>query len=307
MSNVALTPKPGAVALQGSQTSPAKVWKGFVQGSLGAAVGASASHPLDLIKVRMQLHTDGSKLSVAQLGLQILRQEGAKGLFRGVDASAARQIVYSGTRFGVYDVLKGLVATDSQPLSLPQKVACAAASGAIGAFAGNPADLALVRMQADGKLPEAQRRGYRSIFDAIFKIAGSEGIVSMWKTGVLPNMNRAAIITVGHLAAYDQSKEFLQKNGASDSIQTHLTASFMAAFIASVISNPVDVTKTRLMTQQAGSSLYKGMSDCFAATVRSEGPLALYKGFGATFARQCPYVVVTWLTIEQLKKLMNNW
>ena len=31
-----------------------------------------------------------------------------------------------------------------------------------------------------------------------------------------------------------------------------------------------------------------------------EGPLALYKGFAATFARQCPYVVITWLTVERL-------
>lgn len=34
--------------------------------------------------------------------------------------------------------------------------------------------------------------------------------------------------------------------------------------------------------------------------VRQEGPLALYKGFAATFARQCPYVVITWLTVERL-------
>jgi len=76
----------------------------------------------------------------------------------------------------------------------------------------------------------------------------------------------------------------------------------MAAFIASVLSNPIDVVKTRLMTQRGGE--YSGMSNCLIKIVAKEGPLSLYKGFGATFSRQCPYVVVTWLTVEQLKAAM---
>ena len=34
-------------------------------------------------------------------------------------------------------------------------------AGATGAFAGNPGDLAMVRMQADGKLPPEQREELR--------------------------------------------------------------------------------------------------------------------------------------------------
>ena len=36
-------------------------------------------------------------------------------------------------------------------------------AGALGSFVGNPADLALLRMQADGSLPLEQRRHYRYI------------------------------------------------------------------------------------------------------------------------------------------------
>ncbi|CAK0820251.1 unnamed protein product [Prorocentrum cordatum] len=109
----------------------------------------------------------------------------------------------------MYDVLKNAAGGETQQLGMLTKVVCAATSGAIGAFAGNPGDLAMVRMQADGKLPLDQRRNYRNFFDAISRIARTEGVPSMWKTGVVPNMNRAAIITVGQLAAYDQCKEGL--------------------------------------------------------------------------------------------------
>lgn len=270
-----------------------QIWKGFVQGSIGAMVGGAAAHPLDLIKVRLQLQgqggAQGAKLGMMQMGASIFRSQGPLGLLKGVDASMARQLVYSGTRFGMYDLFKGLAGEKDGPLSMLTKVVCAAGAGAIGAFAGNPGDLAMVRMQADGKLPVEERRGYKNIFDAVAKIARTEGVPSMWRTGVIPNMNRATIITVGQLAAYDQCKELLISYGATEGIPTHFSASFMAAFIASVLSNPVDVAKTRLMNQKgkAGEVMYKGTIDCVSSIVRSEGPLALYKGFGATFARQC--------------------
>lgn len=284
-----------------------KIWKGFVQGSVGAAIGGCCAHPLDLIKVRMQLQTEIPKKNMVQMGASVFRSEGIFGLFKGVDASAARQLVYSGVRFGMYDVLKTAAGEETAPLSMGMKVLCAGSAGAIGSFCGNPGDLAMVRMQADGKLPLAERRGYRNIIDAVSKIAKSEGVLSMWRTGVIPNMNRATIITIGQLAAYDQCKELLQKNvGMKEGIPMHFTASFMAAFIASVMSNPVDVAKTRLMNQ-SGEIVYTGTVNCLTTMMKKEGPLSWYKGFGATFARQCPYVVITWLTVEQLKKVMKDW
>jgi len=291
-------------AKEGQKKAPPPMWKGFVQGSLGAAVGGCCAHPLDLIKVRMQIQ-QGAKLNMLQMGTNILRTEGPTGFLKGIDASAARQLVYSGTRFGMYDVLKKLAGEDQGPLNVFSKAACAAAAGAIGAFVGNPGDLAMVRMQADGKLPVAERRGYKNFFDAFTKIAKSEGLPSMWRTGVVPNMNRATIVTVGQLAAYDQCKQLLLDFGMKDSIPTHFSASLMAAFIASAMSNPVDVAKTRLMNQK--EQLYTGTVNTMTTMIRQEGPLSLYKGFAATFARQCPYVIVTWMTVEQLKVIMKDW
>jgi solute carrier family 25 oxoglutarate transporter 11 len=276
---------------------------------LGAAFGGACAHPLDLIKVRMQLQTETPKLNMVQMGGRIFSTEGFFGLLKGVDASIARQLVYSGTRFGMYDFLKGVAGEETAPLGMATKVLCAGSAGAIGAFAGNPGDLAMVRMQADGKLPEAERRGYKNIFDAVGKIARTEGVLSMWRTGVVPNMNRAVIITVGQLAFYDQCKELLlNQGGMKEGVPTHFSASFMAAFIASAMSNPVDVAKTRLMNQKGeGPPIYTGTVQTMATIAKNEGPLALYKGFAATFARQCPYVVITWISVEQMKKIMKDW
>ena len=44
-------------------------------------------------------------------------------------------------------------------------------AGALGAFCGTPADVALIRMCVDNRLPEAERRNYRSVLDAWARIA----------------------------------------------------------------------------------------------------------------------------------------
>ncbi len=93
----------------------------------------------------------------------------------------------------------------------------------------------------------------------------------------------------------------------ADGVRTHIMASIIAAFVSSVLSEPLDVAKTRMMNsathpEQTGVPYYSSTFDCIRKTVQSEGFGALYKGLTPTFARQCPYVVVTWLTAEQIKK-----
>lgn len=43
-------------------------------------------------------------------------------------------------------------------------------AGGLAALISNPIEVSLVRMQADGRLPVAQQRGYSSVFNALFRI-----------------------------------------------------------------------------------------------------------------------------------------
>jgi len=269
--------------------------------------GATCSHPLDLIKVRMQLQGEvasvlrpsnqsATSLGMTRMAAHITSSDGVSGLFRGV--------------IGIYDVLKSKVSTflgrphNNQSLPLIAKVGTAMTAGGIGAFLANPGDVAMVRMQADGKRQVQDRRNYRNVLDAIRRIASEEGVTTLWR-GSGPTVNRAMIVTVGHLAAYDEVKQRLLRSGHfKDTIPTHFVSSFSAAFVASVLSHPVDVAKTRLMNMSKAE--YAGMTDCLLKTIRHEGPLALYKGFVPTLVRQMPYVIITWITIEQLKSMFNH-
>lgn len=245
------------------------------------------------------------------VGIKIIQTEGVAALFSGVSATMLRQTLYSTTRMGLYDVLKQKwTDKDSNSMPLGRKIAAGLLAGGIGAAVGNPADVAMVRMQADGRLPLAQRRNYKSVIDAITQMARQEGVTSLWRGSSL-TVNRAMIVTASQLASYDQIKEMILEKGVMrDGLGTHVTASFAAGFVASVASNPVDVIKTRVMNMQVEAGRdppYKGALDCALKTVRAEGPMALYKGFIPTISRQGPFTVVLFVTLEQVRKLLKDF
>lgn len=121
-------------------------------GGLASAGAACCTHPLDLIKVTLQ--TQQGKLSVIQLTAKVIRDQGIFALYNGLSASVLRQMTYSMTRFGIYEVGKPYINTDT----FMGKIALAGLAGTAGGIVGTPADMVNVRMQNDVKLPADQRR-----------------------------------------------------------------------------------------------------------------------------------------------------
>jgi len=188
-------------------------------------------------------------------------------------------------------------------LSLWKKLVAGMASGAIGAAVGSPADLTMVRMQADGRLPPDQRRNYKNVFDGLFRTVKEEGVLNLWR-GCTPTVYRAMLVTAGQVSCYDQIKQTLLSTGYFENgIITHFTASLAAGFIATVMTSPVDVIKTRIMNMKPlpdHSLPYSGVADCFIKTYKTEGIVGFYKGFFPNFARLGPQTVLTFMFYEQL-------
>ncbi|XP_022844244.1 mitochondrial uncoupling protein 5-like [Olea europaea var. sylvestris] len=324
-------------------------FKGFFEGGIASIVAGCSTHPLDLIKVRMQLqgeapappqaafqtlrpalafHTTTGhvhphmghislppppppRVGLVSVGMKIIQQDGVAALFSGVSATVLRQSLYSTTRMGLYEILKQKwTDPNSKNMPLMKKISAGLIAGGVGAAVGNPADVAMVRMQADGRLPLAQRRNYKSVLDAISQMAKNEGVASLWRGSSL-TVNRAMLVTASQLASYDQFKEIILEKGLmKDGLGTHITASFAAGFVAAVASNPVDVIKTRVMNMKVEPGMvppYSGAIDCAMKTIRAEGPTSLYKGFIPTISRQGPFTVVLFVTLEQVRKLLKEF
>ena len=112
---------------------------------------------------------------------------------------------------------------------------------------GNPCDLALVRMQADSTLPEAERRNYKNVSNAMTRIVAEEGITALWR-GAVPTMTRAVALNMAMLVTFDTAKDFAKAAmGPNTSpMAIDFGSSMIAAVATAVGSLPFDNIKTKM-------------------------------------------------------------
>ncbi|XP_046453563.1 mitochondrial dicarboxylate carrier-like [Daphnia pulex] len=268
-------------------------------GGLASSGAAIVTHPLDLIKVHLQTQQDG-KVKAVRLAISIVKQQGITALYSGLTASLLRQLTYSTARFGIYEASKQYVGgAKADNIPFYQKALIAGMSGAVGGFVGTPGDMINVRMQNDIKVPEAQRRNYKHAIDGVFRVFREEGFRRLF-SGASTATGRAVLMTIGQLSFYDQIKIMLLKSGHfDDNLITHFSASLAAGAIATTMTQPLDVLKTRAMNAKPGE--FKNMMHLVTYTAKL-GPLGFYKGYVPAFIRLAPQTILTFVFLEQLRK-----
>jgi len=271
----------------------------FINGGLSGMVATTVIQPVDMIKVRIQLAGEGKaggpKATPLSVTREILASGKALDLYTGLSAGLLRQAVYTTARIGIFDTLMGNLAarakSKGQSVGFTERATAGLTAGGLAAMIGNPADLALIRMQSDGLKPVAERKNYKSVIDALSSIAKSEGVGALW-AGAAPTVVRAMALNFGQLAFFSEAKAQLKtRTNWSSNVQT-LSASAVAGFFASFFSLPFDFVKTRLQKQSKGPDgklPYKGMVDCFAKVAKQEGILRFYRGFGTYYVRIAPH------------------
>ncbi|KAF2222187.1 mitochondrial dicarboxylate carrier [Elsinoe ampelina] len=255
------------------------------------------------------------RLGAVGTAIDVVKKDSVPGLYRGLTAGLARQLLYGTTRFAVYDMLKARLQhqhdtpghTSPTSPSMLALVAAASFSGFLGGIVGNPADLANVRMQNDSTLPPDQRRNYRNVFSAWTSMAREPGgFPKNSMRGVWANSTRAAIMTASQLAAYDGFKSVLSSpNGffklSPDSSVTHLTASTLAGLVATTLCSPVDVLKTQIMKARADE--VKSVGELMRTNFAESGPRWMFRGWVPSFTRLGPQTVATMMILEQHRRV----
>ncbi|KAJ2510403.1 hypothetical protein GGI11_005500 [Coemansia sp. RSA 2049] len=288
----------------------------FYFGGFAACAANFFTHPLDLLKVRLQT-VKGAAASASgrsggllgQVVRTIYAEQGVLGFYNGISAAVLRQMTYSMARFATYETLKTQLASEDGTLPFYRMAAAGVVAGAVGGVCGTPADIVLVRLQNDGALAVEKRRNYRNAFDGLIRIARDEGAGGLFK-GVAPNVSRAMLMTGSQLCSYDAFKQLLLASPYfSDGLALHFSASFLAGFVATTISSPFDVVKTRIMNAgpAAGAAVAggprRGLLQAMATIAREEGPLALYKGWTPAFVRMAPQTILTFIFLEQFRNV----
>lgn len=307
----------------------------LIAGVFGGLTSTLVLHPLDLLKIRFAV-SDGqsslkrSYLSITNAFSTIVKEEGYKGLYKGV----APNCMGAGAAWGLYflfynSIKKNMLELKSNqnqpnPLGPIHYMTAAACAGALTTAITNPIWVVKTRLclqygrptssitneplngntvDKNGKLhslPETKR--YSGSWDALKKVYKYEGLSGLYK-GFVPGL-----LGVSHgaiqLAAYEEMKKlYISKyNLPSDhnlGTLQYLSCAASSKLIAASVTYPYQVVRARLQDQYVN---YNGVIDVVKKTWRYESYLGFYKGFSAYILHVTPNIIIVFFIYETVTK-----
>ncbi|XP_072766657.1 mitochondrial 2-oxoglutarate/malate carrier protein [Anoplolepis gracilipes] len=281
-----------------SQDAKVPTFANFVIGGISGVTAQIVTHPLDVLKIRMQI----SRNTLRDIALQTFDTNGVRSFYVGLSAAILRQLTYTTSRLGIYTTLLDIGEQHFGYLNYVTMISLGMIAGMMGSFIGTPTDLILIRMVADRNLPTEKRKNYKNVISGIFDIWKTEGFIALWR-GAVPTMSRAAIVNGAQLGTYTKAKMMLQDTGY---IENGITLQFVAALMSSIItcfaSVPVDLVKTRIQNWNQ-STKSPNIISMIVNITKTEGLISLWRGFFLYYSRAAPNTVITMVCADQLHQM----
>ncbi|XP_033909998.1 mitochondrial glutamate carrier 1 [Acipenser ruthenus] len=205
-------------------------------------------------------------------------------------------------------------------VSLPAKLINGGIAGLIGVTCVFPIDLAKTRLQNQ----QNGSRLYSSLSDCLLKTIRSDGYFGMYR-GAAVNLTLVTPEKAIKLAANDFFREMLSRDGQKLTLLREMLAGCGAGTCQVIVTTPMEMLKIQL--QDAGrieaqrKLMPQAVNSAPAGTVateikrpqtaiqisrellRSKGIAGLYKGLGATLARDVPFSIIYFPLFANLNKL----
>jgi len=242
----------------------------FIASSTGALLAESLTLPTDVIKVRLQVNTIGTYSGMIDCGYKTYRDEGIRGLWKGLYPAVFRQVCYTSLSMVLYEPIRDFVTFGASDPNFLQRLLAGGTAGGISIAIFNPTEVLKTQLQT-------AQGGTVTIGGIVKRVYDKDGIGGFW-AGVKPNVVRTFLVNAAELGTYDQAK-FIMSQHWGDGFFTHLGASGIAGFTSACISTPVDVAKTRMMNNAGKSGTQPGMISTILDIGRTAGVRGLYAGF----------------------------
>lgn len=326
------------------ETPVVKPWVHFVAGGIGGMAGAIATCPFDLIKTRLQsdvfqkayhsnasTHKAYSRFKVLNypmtagvhfketLGIigKIYHQEGFRSLFKGLGPNLVGVIPARSINFFTYGTTKELYTRwyGNGKESPYIHFLAAATAGINTSTITNPIWLIKTRLQLD---KAGTSRNYINSWDCTKKIVKSEGILSLYKG--LTASYLGSIEGILQWILYEQIKRTVSQRSLNKfGNEGHKTSKIkewcqrsggagVAKFVASIITYPHEVVRTRLRQAPTynGAPKYTGLLQSFKVIIREEGFASMYSGLTPHLLRTVPNSIIMFGTWEIVIRLLSS-
>ncbi|XP_071824378.1 mitochondrial basic amino acids transporter-like [Apostichopus japonicus] len=262
----------------------------FIAGLNGGLAGLIAVHPLDTVKVRIQMQSNKAPRYHGNLHciVMIMKQESPASIYKGLAFPALTTSSLNALVFGAYGPC--IRRLDSSKLS--HHFLAGSAAGLVQSPLCCVVELSKIRVQMQGvgeKTDKSSVRVYRGSISAVLKIFRSEGLAGCSKGLILVTARDVPGFGV-YFASYAGLCNVLGKTPSED-------LSFMPLMVAGGLSGvlswgsvyALDVVKTRFQADGIdGNRKYSNYSDVVREIYTQNGMRGFFAGLSVTLIRAFP-------------------
>ncbi|XP_060906599.1 probable mitochondrial glutathione transporter SLC25A40 [Labrus mixtus] len=231
--------------------------------------------------------------------VKIIRQEGIKSLWSGLPPTLVMAIPATVIYFTCYDQLCAVLRLRMGDYSQEAPLVAGATARVGSATVISPLELIRTKLQS-------QKQSYRELTACIRSAVETEGWLSLWR-GLGPTLYRDVPFSAMYWYNYEKSKGWLceQYNTREPTITITFLSGALSGSIASIITLPFDVVKTRRQVElgelQAKNLSHEVSSSTFSVMSRivaQEGVGGLFAGFIPRLIKVAPACAIMISTYE---------
>ncbi|KAI7825877.1 mitochondrial carrier domain-containing protein [Kickxella alabastrina] len=293
----------------------------------GGAAGlaeAMCCHPLDTIKVRMQLTNMRRAPSAASsaampksflgVGQRIVQREGALALYKGLGAVVTGIVPKMAIRFSSFEQYKSWLANPETGLVSTSSVFLAGLGAGVteAVTVVTPMDVIKIRLQAQrhSTVDPMDVPKYRNAIHTAYTIIKEEGLMTLYK-GIALTALRQATNQAVNFTFYQEFKRMASKFQNIDELPSyqHLILGGVSGAMGPLSNAPIDTIKTRIQkaTSIAGESGWTRFVTVTRDIAQKEGYAAFYRGITPRILRVAPGQAITFMVYEKVKGWIDVW
>ena len=277
-------------------------------GVTGGALSTLSLHPLDVIKVRLQVSENHSHrnrdvyTNMRDVIRRIYKSRGVGGFYQGVSPNLVGSAGSWGLYFFIYHGLKTahLTGGTKDSLEISEHLTFATVAGVLTLTIMNPVWVVKTRMilQSNTNIDKVQR--YTGLFDGLSKLIRNEKLPGLYK-GYIPGLFGVSHGVI-QFVSYEKMKEwYYNYRGYSTDVRLspipYIAISACSKVAAVSLTYPYQVVRSRL---QDPTCAYTGSMDIIRRTAKNEGIWGFYKGIIPNLVRVTPACCITFLCFENL-------
>lgn len=269
-----------ASAAANAGLSKAMDYRYFVAGGVCAATSHGITTPIDVVKTRMQAQPEVYNRGIHHATMSILKTDGPGALLGGLGPTVVGYGIEGAMKFGVYEVMKPVMAKLIRGNTAAAYIAASVFAGAVASLILCPMESTRIRIVTDPAYADM------GLLTGLPKLVKEDGLLSTFG-GMYAMLAKQVPYTMAKQVSFDVVAKILYSFFDAKSIAglsssdikwvVSVSAAFVASLFACIFSQPGDMILTETYKGKSGKSVFGIIGDIY----EKGGLTGFFTGTGA--------------------------